>query len=101
MEAELAPLAPVAALLVAAERRVEIEAVVDRHPARADPAGDGAGLLEVGGRDIAREAVLGVVGDLDGLVDVVVAEDHSTGPKISSRAMVMSLVTLAKTVGFT
>src|SRR4029453_1155920 len=64
-ESELAPLAPVAALLVAAERAAEVERVVDVHRAGPEPLGDGAGLLLVGACDVGRQPVLGVVGDRD------------------------------------
>src|SRR3984957_9178566 len=75
VERVLAPLPAVAAALVAAERRSQVKGMVDRHPSRADPAGHRAGLVDVDSRHITRQAVVGVVGDLDGLVDVVVAED--------------------------
>ena len=65
VEAELAPLATVTALLVAAKRRTQVEGVVDRHRARADPAGHGTGRVEVGRRDVAGQTVSGVVGNLD------------------------------------
>src|ERR1700735_1543941 len=48
VEAELAPLSTVATALVATERRVHVEGMVDRHPAGPDLAGHGAGLVEVG-----------------------------------------------------
>ena len=41
----------------------------------------------------AGETVLGVVGDLDRLLLGVEGDDREDGPKISSRAMVMSLDT--------
>jgi hypothetical protein len=75
VKSEFAPLAAVSALAVAAEGGVEVEGVVDGDPARPDATGYGAGLVQIGARDIAREPGLGVVGDLDGVVDAVVAED--------------------------
>src|SRR6516165_600417 len=62
VETKLAPLAAVAAFLVAAKRGIEVESIIDRHPACAYLAGDRAHLLEIGARDIAREAELRVVG---------------------------------------
>src|SRR5512139_1318485 len=81
VEAELAPLAPVAALLVAAERAAEVEAPVDRDPSGPDPAGDGTGLFQIGARHIAGQSVLGVVGDLDGVVEIVITEDRGDRPE--------------------
>src|SRR5271170_6631228 len=69
VEAELAPLAPIAAFLVTAEGCVEVEAIVDRYPPRAQLASHGASLVEIGGCDVPGESVLGVIGDLDGLVE--------------------------------
>src|ERR1700757_2375108 len=81
VEAELAPLSTVAAVLVTAERRVHVESMVDRHPAGPDLAGHTTRLVEVGPRDIAGQAVIGVVGDLHRLIDVVVAEDAQHRPE--------------------
>src|SRR5882724_11512407 len=81
VEAKLAPLAPVTTLLVATERRIEIKPIVDRYPAGAQLAGHGASLLDVCGSDVAGKAVFRVVGDPDGLVDVVVAQDGEHGPE--------------------
>src|SRR5690625_3930115 len=74
LEAGLTPLPSVAAALVPAERCIEVESMVDRHPAGADPAGHRAGLVQVGPRNVTGQAILGVVGDLDRFLDVVVAE---------------------------
>ena len=103
VDAELAPLAAVARLLVAAERRAAIDRrVVDLHVAGAQPARHAPRALEVlptarrrQGRTACRwrcaprrprrrSAMM-----------------HSTGPKISSRAMVMAGSTSTKTVGRT
>ncbi len=75
LEAELAPLAAVAASLVSAERRIQVERVVDRHLAGPDPARKRAGRIEVRGRNIARKTVFRVVGDVDGLIEIVVGQD--------------------------
>jgi shikimate kinase len=89
-----AALAAVAGLLVAAERRaMSLTAAVEVHHAGAQATRRRPGAFEVGRRHVAREPVGGVVGDADGLVLVVVGRMQSTGPKISSRAMVMSLRT--------
>ena len=56
-------------------------------------------MLLGAGPDAAGEAVVGVVGDLDRLLLGVEGDDREDGPKISSRAMVMSLDTFEKTVG--
>ena len=88
----LAVLAAVAGLLVATERRVRVErAAVDLDLAGADAAGDLLGPLGVGRPHAARQAV-GVSlamrtassSSSYGMID-------STGPKISSWAIVMSL----------
>src|SRR5579862_4692313 len=77
VEGVVAPLAPVAAHLVAAERGGHVAAAaVDRDLAGAQPRGDLAGLFDVGRLHIGGEAVLGVVADIDGLVDRFVAEDR-------------------------
>src|SRR6516162_3047837 len=81
VEPELAPLSTVAAVLVAAERRVHVESMVDRHPAGPDLAGHLTRLVEVGPRDKAGQAVIGVVGDVYGLIDVVIAEDAQHRPE--------------------
>src|SRR5271155_2440748 len=81
VEPELAPLSTVAAALVAAERRVHVESMIDRHPTGPDPAGHLTRLVEVGSRDKAGQAIFGVVGDLDGLIDVVIAEDAQHRPE--------------------
>src|SRR5690606_5913427 len=62
-EAVLAVLAPVAAVLVAAEGRVRVEGpAVDLDLAGADPAGEGLGPLRVGAPHAAGQAVDRVVG---------------------------------------
>ncbi len=82
MEAVVAPLAAVAAHLVAAEGRHHVPAAaVDGHLARPQLGGDLAGLLEVAGLHIGGEPVLGVVADIDSLIDRVVAEDGQDGPE--------------------
>src|ERR1700722_11891668 len=81
VEAELTPLPTVAAALVAAERRVQVERMVDRHPSGPDLAGNLASFLEVSARNIAGKAVFGVVCDLDGLVEIAVAEDAQHRPE--------------------
>src|SRR5579863_3574379 len=53
MEAEFSPLAAVTALLVAAERGIEIKTIIDRDPAGPDLTRDVAGLFEVLSRHIA------------------------------------------------
>ena len=47
------------------------------------------------------QAVEGVVGPLDHLVDVLEGQDADHGPKISSLAIAMSSFTLSKIVGST
>src|SRR5262249_1160058 len=55
LEAGGAPLAPVARLLVAAERGADVErGTVHVHVAGTDAAGDAAGALQVAARDVAR-----------------------------------------------
>src|SRR5207244_1655125 len=80
VEGELAPLAPITAALVAAERRAHVEAVVDRDGTGADPAGDRTSLIEICARNIASQTVFRVVGDLQCLIQVVVAEDAQHRP---------------------
>src|SRR4030081_3871997 len=75
VEAKLAPLAPVATLLVAAERRVEIKSTVHRDPARTQAARHGAALFQVGAIDVTGEAKGRVIGYFDGVVDIVVTDD--------------------------
>src|SRR3954451_11906923 len=73
LDAEAAQFPAVAGLLEAAERRERVEhAAVDLHLTRADPAGDRLGALLVAGPHAAGEAVLGVVGDPDRVLLVVV-----------------------------
>src|SRR3954468_21760032 len=66
VEGELAPLAPITAALVAAERRLHVETVVDRDGPRTDLARDRTGLVEIRAQNIASQAVFRVVGDLQG-----------------------------------
>ncbi len=73
VEAEIAHSAPVSAGLVPAERCGDIEGVVDGHRTGADPARPPRGPSQVTGPDIARQTVIGIVGDLDGLVEIIVA----------------------------
>src|SRR5215207_5728762 len=75
VEGELTPFAAVATALVSAERRVHVEGVVDRHRAGADPSGHLTRLVKIGGRNVARQAVFGVVADLHRLIEIVVTED--------------------------
>src|SRR5262249_21550760 len=80
LEAGLAPLAPVARLLVAAEAGVEVDLrTVQVHVAGSDPLGDPPGPLEVSGRDVAGEAVGRVVRDPDGVLVAVVGQDGEDG----------------------
>src|SRR4051812_32586875 len=81
VEGELTPFAPVATALIAAERRIHVERVVDRHRAGTDPAGHFARLVEVGGRNVSCQAVFGVVGDLQRLIEIVVAENAQHRPE--------------------
>src|SRR5690606_37509567 len=76
VETEFAPLPAVSALAVAPEGAPEVEGAVHRDPARPDAAGQRARHLEVGAADVGRETVLGVVGDLDGVVEIVVGDDR-------------------------
>src|SRR5690606_2469271 len=81
LEAVLAVLPPVAAVLVAAEARVRVErAAVDLDLAGADPAGAGLCPLGVGAPHAAGEPVDGVGGDAGGVVLVVVADDRQQRP---------------------
>ena len=89
-----------AGVLVAAERGARVDGVeVDAEGAGADLLGDRDATFDVGGPHRTGQAVVGVVGDGDGLVDVVVGDDRDDGSKISSRAITMSLVTPVKIVG--
>src|SRR5690606_33583305 len=82
LEAVLAVLAPVAAVLVAAEGRVRVEGpAVDLDLAGADPAGEGLGPLRVGAPHAAGQAVDRVVGDSGGVVLVLVADDRQDRPE--------------------
>src|SRR5438552_359704 len=81
MEAEIAPFAPVPAALVATERRVEIEPAIDADPARAHPPRDRAALVEVATVHITGEAESGIVGDLDRMVNIIIADDHQHRPE--------------------
>src|SRR5262249_15977353 len=82
LEAELAPLAAVARLLVAAERRAEIGlGAVHADLSGADPRRDAARALEVARRDIARESVGGVVCDPDRVLIVLVGQDREHRPE--------------------
>src|SRR3569832_415014 len=63
LEAVLAPLAAVAGLLVAAERRAAVVGhTLQIHVAGADLAADALGVLDRSAGDVAREAIGGVVG---------------------------------------
>src|SRR5690606_37886820 len=76
LEPVLAPLAAVARLLVAAERRVRVAGgAVQVDHAGAQPHGDGLGAGEVARGDVAGQAVDGVVGDADRILLVLVADD--------------------------
>src|ERR1700689_475300 len=76
-------LAPEAALLVAAEGvgRVDHVPVVDVDHAGFQAPGDVEGPLFVTAPYAGRQAVVGVVGDRDGLVDGVVGQDNQNGPE--------------------
>src|SRR5688572_24670027 len=77
LEAVLAVLAAVAAVLVATEGGLRVErAAVDLDLAGADAPGDGLGPLGVGALHAAGEAVVGVVGDADRVLLVVVGDDR-------------------------
>src|SRR5262249_26409836 len=76
LHAVAAPLAAVAGLLVATERRgALIRHALQVDVAGADLAADLARALDRAGRDIAREAIGRVVGDLDRVRLVLGAED--------------------------
>jgi len=101
-QAVFAPFAAVAGLLVAAERRGAVVGhALQVDVAGADPAADPAGAFDGVAGDVAGQTVRRVVGDLDRVLLSLAPRMVSTGPKISSRAMVMSLVTSAKMVGRT
>src|SRR4051812_41753362 len=72
-DALFAALATEAAALEAAERDVgrHRREAVDPDPSRVERGSDAVGALQVGGPDVAGEAVVGVVGDRDGLGLVV------------------------------
>ena len=83
--------AALAGLLEAAEGRVDGGVVVAVYL-------DGAGAVAVAkvvGPDRCAESIVGIVGDCQGLVETIDADRSlpASGPKISSRAMHMSLVT--------
>jgi hypothetical protein len=67
--------------------------------ARAQATGHAVALGAILALHIVGQAVDGVIGNLDRFFFVSNGIIDSTGPKISSRAMVMSLLTSAKTVG--
>src|SRR5262245_32119552 len=82
LEAGLSPLAAVARLLVAAEAGGEVRTgAIDVDVAGADLPGDLAGALGVAGRDVSREAVQRVVGDLDRLRVALVGQDGEDRPE--------------------
>src|SRR5262249_52717273 len=75
-QAGLAPLATVSGLLVTAEGAAEVGLrAVHVNVAAADPLGDLPGALDVRRRDVARQTIERVVGDLDRLVLVLVVDD--------------------------
>src|SRR5438105_3666581 len=75
-EGGFAPFTPVARCLVAAERGREVLArAVDVDHAGFDPGRDLFGPLVRAGLHIGGEAVGGVVGDADGLLDITIAND--------------------------
>src|SRR6266851_874537 len=77
VEAEFAPFAAVAGLLVAAERRAEIgTGAVQMHIAGAELRRDLARMLEVAGLHVTREAIHHVVGHADCLLLAVIGEDR-------------------------
>src|SRR5690606_40427629 len=81
LEAVLAVLPPVAAVLVAAEGRVRVErAAVDLDLAGADPAGEGLCPLGGGAPPAAGEPVARGVGGAGGRGRVVGAEDRKDPP---------------------
>lgn len=59
------------------------------------------GPFDIAGEDMGGKPVLRVVGDRDRFLLILKGMIASTGPNISSRAMVMSLLTSAKMVGRT
>src|SRR5450631_2715417 len=82
LEAELAPFATVAGLLVAAERR----GAVVRHALQVDVAGadlaaDLAGALDGAGSDVTGQTIGRVVGDMDRVSFVLGADDHEHRPE--------------------
>src|SRR5688572_2027048 len=82
LEAGLAPLAPVARLLVVAEGSVEVgTGAIQMHVARAEAERHPARMLDVAGLHVAREPVRRVVRDLDRLLLAVVRQDREDGPE--------------------
>jgi hypothetical protein len=102
LDARLTPLAPISRLLLAAEASTEVQGrSVHVDVARANSPVDTAGVLEIARGHEARKTVNRAIGDSDGIVFVPVPMMDKTGPKISSRAIVMSLRTSENTVGLT
>jgi len=69
--------------------------------ARLDSIGEVAGAIHVLAEDRGREAVLGVVGQFDGLPSSENGITGATGPKCSLHAVGMSFVQSERTVGST
>ncbi len=89
-------------LLVTTERREEVEGTaVDLHLAGTNLARDLEGLLVRTRPHATGETVERVIRERDGFVFRVVGDDRENGPKISSWAIVMSLRTSEKMVGWT
>ena len=82
LEAEQPVFAAVAGPFVAAERGMGVpRRGVDVDLARADAQGDAAGLREIGTVDVTAKAVFGVVGNRNGLVDVIIGNDDQHRPE--------------------
>src|SRR5438445_6012304 len=76
-------LASNAGLLVATERGPDVDGeAVDGVRARAHPTGDVEAAVDVGGPHRARQPVVRVVGDGDGVVGVAVGDDGMDGPEV-------------------
>src|SRR3990167_146680 len=75
VETKFTPFATIATLLVTAEGTIEIKAVIDGHPSCPNLAGNGPFLVEIRARHVAGQTIFGIVGDRNGLLDVVVTEN--------------------------
>ena len=74
---------------------------VDVYVACSNLPGHAARAFDASGCHETRQPVGSVIRNSDRIAFVLIRDDERTGPKISSRAMVMSLRTSANTVGFT